>query len=108
MAIKFKKQRINIPLGRGRRGNPREFPGSFEFDSRVLSSEIILGGFKFDFKSDDHHINEIEINPVKIGRTPPDPEGNKIFFNLECQYADKNFDDKWSGYIDLIAIADVE
>lgn len=104
MSLQFQRKRIEIPSGRSR----REIPGSFQLNSRVLSSEIMLGGFKFDFEGRgvDHKINEIEINPVKIGSSPPRP--NDVLFQLECQYADKNFDDRWSGYVYLIVLADVE
>ena len=102
MPVQFKKKRITIPAGPG----PKTIPGTVRFDSRVISSEFLLGGFKFNFQSQDHHIDEVEINFVRLGTIPPDP--NAVHFQLECRYQDKNADDKWDGRVDLVVVADVE
>src|SRR5262245_8645984 len=101
MPVQFKKTRITIPGGSG----AKSINGTVRFDSRVISSEFLLGGFKFNFLSKDHHIDEVEINFVRLGVNPPDP--NAVHFLLECRYQDKNADDKWDGHVDVVVVADI-
>ena len=95
-------KKITIPTGSG----AKSISGSVRFDSRVLTSEFLVGGFKFNFASQDHHMDEIEINFVRLGSSPPDP--NAVQFLLECRYQDKNGDDRWNGHVELVVVADVE
>ena len=58
---------------------------------------------KLDFSSKDHHINIVE---VKTSLTSFD--GKRVNFRVECEYADKNFDDPYKGEVDVLIMADVE
>lgn len=102
MALRFKSTRITIPTAAG----ARSIFGSVRFDGRVISSEFLVGGFKFNYQNDDHHIDQVEINFVRLGSNPPDP--NAVLFLLECRYQDKNGDDRWDGHVDVVIVADVE
>jgi hypothetical protein len=102
MPVKFKKARITIPAGTG----ARSIPGTVRFDSRVVNSEFVLAGFRFNFLSKDHHIDEVEINFVRLGTTQPDDTA--VHFLTECRYQDKNADDKWDGRVDVVVVAEVE
>jgi len=74
----------------------------------VISSEIVLAGFKFNFRGadTDHQIDEIEIGIVRLGQIPPGV--NAVIFQLECRYQDRNADDDWDGRVDVVVVADVE
>ena len=60
-----------------------------------------IEGFKFDFLDNDHHINVVEVD-VDVTGTP----GNIVEFTVECLYADKNFDDRYEGYVSVLVIAE--
>ncbi|MEE2056588.1 hypothetical protein [Rhodococcus artemisiae] len=97
MAIQFATPSITIPLGTGR----RSIQSTVSFSGRVVRAGVALNGFKIDYDDDDHHINIVEVDTdlVRIS-------GGTVVFNVECQYADKNFDDKYSGYVTALIIAE--
>ncbi len=76
---------------------------SMTFDAPVLRAGIALNGFKLDFVESDHHLNVIEVDTDIMSIS-----GNKVNFRVECQFADKNFDDEYSGYITATVIAVTE
>ncbi len=90
---------IQIPVGTGR----RSITDSMTFDAPVLRAGIALNGFKLDFVLSDHHLNVIEADTDIMSIS-----GNKVNFRVECQYADKNFDDEYRGYITATVIAVTE
>ena len=98
MAVAFKRKSVNIPSGTGR----RSVSSSVDFASPVKSAAVALNGFKLDFDSSDHHINitEADTDIVSIS-------GKTVKFRVECNYADKNFDDKYHGYVTATVMADV-
>jgi hypothetical protein len=96
MAIEFRRQTIAVPAGTGK----RSLKGSAVFSRPVTSAGGAIEGFKFDFLDDDHHINVIEVD-VDVTGTP----GNQVEFTVECHYADKNFDDRYEGYVSVLVIA---
>lgn len=79
----------------------RSFKGSAVFPRPVTSAGGAIEGFKFDFLDNDHHINIVEID-VDITGTPV----NTVEFTFECLYADKNFDDRYEGYVSVLVIAE--
>lgn len=98
MAVEFRTVSIAIPNGKGR----RSIEGSATFGSAVASASVALNGFKLDYASRDHHINVIEADTDIV-----EISGNQVKFRVECSYADKNFDDKYSGYITALVVAEV-
>lgn len=97
MSVDFKTISIPVPSGTGR----RRLRNDVEFSSSVNRAAVTLNGFKVDFANTDHHINVIEIDTDL-----EDIHGNVVFFAVECQYADKNFDDSYSGYVTVTVMAD--
>lgn len=99
MSVAFQTRSITIPSGTGR----RSLNSSVTFDSRVNSAAVALNGFALDFDNSDHHINiaEADTDIVSIN-------GNTVNFRVECNYADKNFDDPYRGYVTALVIADVQ
>lgn len=106
MATQFRKQRVVIPESRG----SRSIPGSVRFDTPVISSEYLLGGFRFNFQNKDHHIDEVEINIVRVGVSVShgEPDPRMVHFLLDVKYQDRNADDPWNGYVDVVVAAEVE
>ena len=51
-------------------------------------------------------IDEIEIEFLRLGQNPPNP--NAVLFLVECKYQDKNGDDSWDGYVDVVVIAEID
>ena len=89
---------VSIPAGTGRRSISREVT----FGSRVLSANVALNGFKLDFSNSDKHINIVEADVDRSSIS-----GNTVTIRVECNYADKNFDDPYSGYVTALVIAEV-
>jgi hypothetical protein len=98
MALAFVTPRIEIPSGTGM----RVIRSAHNFGRPVNSAAVALNGFKVDYASDDHHINVIEANTAVEAVT-----GSQVSYRVVCQFADKNFDDEYSGFIDVLLVADV-
>jgi len=99
MAVDFRTSRITVPPGTGR----RSIEGTVAFNSRVCRAAATLNGFALDFANADHHINIVEADTDIVSIS-----GNTVRFRIQCSYADKNFDDKYSGYVTALVVADVE
>ena len=99
MAVEFITTRIDVPRGRQR----RQLNGSVTFQKKVRVANIALRGFVLDFVSNDHHMNIVEVTTDFAGS-----EGEIVRFRVNCQYADKNFDDEFLGHVDVLVIADLQ
>lgn len=98
MTVAFQTKSISIPAGTG----ARTIDDSVTFGSRVNSAAVALNGFKLDYVDSDHHINIVEADTDVTSIS-----GNTVNFRIQCFYADKNFDDKYQGYVTATVIADV-
>jgi hypothetical protein len=99
MAVEFITTKIEVPRGRGR----RQLNGSVSFQRKVRVANIALRGFLLDFVTSDHHINVVEVTTDFAGT-----EGEIVRFRVNCQYADRNFDDEFFGHVDVLVIADLQ
>ncbi len=99
MAIEFRTSSVRIPKGTGR----RSIAGSAAFDSPVVKATVAMNGFKLDYARSDHHINIVEADTDIVSIS-----GSTVNFRVECNYADKNLDDPYSGYVTALVIAEVE
>jgi len=99
MAVAFITRRVEVPRGSGR----RQFNDSVPFQGKVRVAEVALRGFLLDFVTSDHHINVVEVATEFAGT-----EGEIVRFRVDCQYADKNFDDQYFGHVDVLVIADLQ
>jgi hypothetical protein len=89
---------VAIPSGTGRRSIER----SARFGSPVRRANVALNGFKLDYTNSDHHINIVEVDTDIVAI-----DGYTVRFRVECNYADRNFDDPYSGYVTALVIAEV-
>ena len=99
MAIEFRTSSVSIPTGTGR----RSIQGTATFSSTVRSANITLNGFKLDYSNSDHQINIVEADTDIVSTS-----GNVVTFRVECNFADKNFDDNYSGYVTALLVAEVD
>lgn len=102
MAVEFIRRTVSIEPGTGR----RRIEDGADFAGEVIRAHVALNGFKLDFANTDHEINVIEVDADLGARDRPTIDGHTVNFTVECQYADKNFDDPYSGYIDVLVIAE--
>jgi hypothetical protein len=103
MALAFQVVNVPIPSGKGRRNIGFE---STPFASRVMRANVALNGFKlqYDGAGVDHHIRVIEVD---ADFATIDGAQNKVVFTVQCDYADKNGDDAYSGSAQVLVIAEV-
>ena len=97
-ATDFRLVTVTIPPGTGRRSIER----TATFGAPVRRASVALNGFKLDFVNSDHHINIVEADTDIVSVS-----GNTVTFRVECNYADKNFDDPYRGYVTALVIAEV-
>jgi hypothetical protein len=98
MPVDFRTPSISIPEGTGR----RTITGTATFGSQVRRAAVALNGFNLDYVNSDHHINIVEADTDVVSIS-----GNTVTFNVECNYADQNFDDPYRGYVSVLVIAEV-
>lgn len=72
------------------------------FGSPVQRAETAVKSFFFDFSRDDHHINVVEATSGVRAIN-----GNTVTVAANCRYADKNFDDAYTGQVHVLVIAQV-
>jgi outer membrane protease len=112
MAVDFQVLTINVedPVSRDPVTGRQEFEGLAIFPSNVNRAVVALNGFKMDYAGNgvDHQINVVEIDTDlrRKGSNAPPVHDNHVHFVVECQYADKNFDDPYFGYVSVTVIAD--
>lgn len=99
MGVEFKTKSVAIPSGTGR----RSISASVTFSKPVKTAAAVLNGFKLDYASSDHKVNIVEADTDIVSTS-----NNQVNFRVECNLADKNFDDAYSGYVTALIIADVE
>jgi hypothetical protein len=100
MPVEFVTQTVSIPAGTGKRminGSVTTSPGSV-----IRRAGIAVNGFKLDYVHADHHINLVEIDTRIL-----DFADNHVNFRVDCHYADKDFNDPYAGYVEVLVIADV-
>ncbi len=100
MPVQFLTPSVNIPPGSGR----RTISGSVNFTSDVIRAGVALNGFALDFaESGDRHINVVEVDTDVTTIL-----GTTVSFDVECQYADRNFDDPYQGSVSVLVVAEVQ
>lgn len=99
MNLEFRTIPVTIPSEAGR----RSIEDIAVFDSRVVSAASALNGFKLDISHQDRPMNVVEAD-TDIVRV----ENNTVRFRVECNLADKNFDDPYAGYVTVLIIAQLQ
>jgi hypothetical protein len=99
MAVEFIRRTVEIPRGRGR----RSISDAADFSRSIVRANVALNGFLLEFSQRDHHIRVIEVDTDIVSVA-----GHRATFRVECQYADKNFDDEYFGRVEVLVIADTQ
>ena len=89
---------LSVPPGVGR----RNIGGNVVFSRRVVDAGVMINGFRLDYVNADHEANIVEVDSdvVTINDT-------SVTVRTECNYADRNGDDPYSGYVTMTVIAKV-
>jgi hypothetical protein len=100
MPVEFLTANVSIPEGKGERnidGSVTTSPGSV-----IRRAGIAVNGFRLDYVDKDHHINLVEVDTRIVNFAD-----NHVNFRVKCHYADKDFNDPYKGYVEVLVIADV-
>lgn len=98
MAIDFRNLSIPIPGGSG----TKVVEDTAVFGGDVQRASTAIRGLLFDYSNSDHHINVVEAT-TQVLATPL----NTVRVRVLTRYADQNFDDAYTGRVDVLVIADV-
>jgi hypothetical protein len=74
-----------------------------QFQSRVISAQTAVRGFNFDFRTGDHHIDNVQVVTAvrRTGIVDVEVEATVL-------YADKDKQDDYSGNVNVLVIAEVQ
>lgn len=98
--MEFRHIRLDLPSGSG----PRIFERSVTFDKDVRGYGVALNGFKLDFDSSvdsNRRINIVEANVNRVSKS-----GRTVNYAVTCELSDWNRDDRYSGYVDVLIMAE--
>ena len=98
MTTQFRARSVTVPGGSG----TKVVEDTVLFNGDVRSAETAIKAYLFDYSSSDHHINVIEV-ATSVVATP----ANSVRFRVVCRYADQNFDDAYTGRVEVLVVADV-
>jgi len=106
MPLYFSETQVDIPSGTGRR--ERIIWESHPIDKKygaILGANVALSGFKLQYDDPDHHIKVIEVHAHFENIDYTD---RKILFSVDCNLADENDDDPYSGFVKVLSVVEVE
>ena len=100
MPIDFRRTRISFDPTSGR--EQRE-TGAVVFPTNVRRAEAALNGYSISYNNGDHHILA-----QKIDVDVPRVVGNTVFVDVNFLLRDSsgNIDDPFSGFVDVMVVAD--
>ncbi|MDQ3974796.1 MAG: hypothetical protein M3276_10820 [Actinomycetota bacterium] len=85
-------------------GGPQHETATATFASRVNRAEAALKGFDIGYTNGDHHLlrEQVDIDITSVS-------GNTVTLNVDFSLRDSsgNFDDPFSGFVQVLVIADV-
>lgn len=98
MPTEFQTVSLTIPGGTG----PKEMIGEVVFNAPVVRAETAIKSFSFDYTRSDHHINVVEAATTILSISE-----TTVRVHVVCLYGDKNFDDPFTGLVDVLVLAQV-
>jgi hypothetical protein len=99
MALVFKVFSQPIDVGTGQRDIPVQVP----MGQNVKTAEVAIKAFNLDFVDPTDRVIDI----VRVMTTRATPSGDEVVFNIICQYADRNGNERYKGSVDVLVIAEV-
>jgi hypothetical protein len=99
MPLAFKTTNIRFTNVQGRQTETE----TVQFQTQVVSAETAVRGFNFDFRTGDHHIDNVQV-ATAVRRTGVD----EVEVEATVLYADKDKQDDYSGNVNVLVIAEVQ
>jgi hypothetical protein len=99
MPIDFQERRISFAADNG---GPRTQEVRFEFPSRVNRAHALVNGFNIGFVNSEHPLRSVEVNT----RTRIDEEDVDVVATFALRDNSGNFDDRYSGFVDVVVLVD--
>ena len=100
MALEFQTVRINFP---SRRDAEQSINQTTNFSRNIRTVGAAINGFDVKFTNGDHHLlrEKVDISPIAVnGRTAT------FSVNMLLRDSSGNIDDPYSGFVDVMLIAD--
>lgn len=97
MSVQFQTLNVPIPSASGRQTIERTT--GFERPVRLVG--LALNGFKLEFDNDDKHLTTMEVDTDIVSQS-----ATSVRFRVQCNLADRNGDDKYSGYVNVLVIGE--
>jgi hypothetical protein len=89
------------------KGREQVEPGAATFPRQVLRADAVINGFDIGFTDGDHHVwrQKLDITDVQIDPT----SRTTVRFNVRYLYRDSsgNIDDAYSGWVDVMVLANL-
>jgi hypothetical protein len=100
MAIDFQRQRAIFP---SHSGSAQSVELAFVFASRVGRAETAVNGFSIGFSQSDHHLFRAQVDTTVVGIS-----NNVVRVRVDFALRDSSgtFDDRYDGFVDVMAIVD--
>jgi hypothetical protein len=85
-------------------GGPQIQTQRVGFSSPVRLADAVINGFDIGYVDSDHHLlrTQIDVNAIIVINT-----GVNVTVNFSLRDASGNFDDRYSGFVDVLVIADL-
>ncbi|MGW7073008.1 hypothetical protein ACWGII_32790 [Streptomyces sp. NPDC054855] len=101
MAIDFASRRITFSA---HTGSPQDVDQVFSFPANVRKAETFVNGFNIGFEGTDHEFFRQEVNTAVRAIN-----GNVVTVRTVFSLRDSsgNFDDPFSGFVDVVVVADL-
>jgi hypothetical protein len=98
MDVAFKRQSLKFTDETG----PESQVLTFTFPSRVKDASAALAGYRFEYS--DAVPRGVDVIDVKL---EPSRSGSTVQVRVEVHFADPSRDDKYSGRVDVLVIAEL-
>jgi hypothetical protein len=98
MALQFQGDTTTLDLVKGIERIDRQVP----FQGTVKDAQVVLKGFKLEFATTDTPTKVMEVSLHNVRA-----DGNDVRFRVVTQLKDKTGLDEYSGFVDVLVIADV-
>jgi len=102
MATDFRTVRLRYDPTSGQTQNE---PGTAVFNGRVRTAALAVGGWDMEFTNTDHHVHR---QRIEILQENMQILNDTVSFSADFLLRDKNGDDPFKGYVDVLVIADVD
>jgi hypothetical protein len=97
--LDFRTARVNFPA---KTGQPQPVTTTVVFPTNVRAANVAVNGFDVGYVGSDHHLLRTQIDTsssINLNTV-------NVVTNLSLRDSSGNFDDSYSGFVDVLVIAD--